>query len=185
VKKAILACSALGGMALLSAAILAAPHYCGQDDGIAFQILTDKPVYTPGETMRVKFLTTNTSEPPLYLDRYVPPCKSTVGFVTLQLLDRKGQDVRSSECSGETRPLNDSEILPWIETSAEWIVLKQRETYGNESGFRLPAKRGTYRLKSELYPTPLTPSQLAILSQNHLRVSQCVCQAPVVTITVK
>lgn len=161
------------------------PQACGPKSGVSFQVLTDHLDYAPGAALHVKFLVTNTGETPLYFSRHLNGCGSPVGFVSLQILDRNNQDVRDSGCSDDVGPIGDAELIEVVTDPRFWIQLQPREIFGGEATFALPAKKGTYRLKAELFPTSFTEKQKQILSKRGTRVLQSSCPAPSVTITVR
>jgi hypothetical protein len=151
--------------------------------GVNFRILTDKAVYSPGSTMHVKFIVTNTIEEPLYLYRHLSVCSGQLGFVFFQILDHNNADVRTSGCSADGWP--PGEEVEYLADPKFWILLKQGDIYGGSADFDLPAKKGAYRLKGELVPTGFTEKQKKTLSQKHMRVMTEPCSTPLVTIAVR
>jgi hypothetical protein len=174
---------ALSVIAFFSLAVVCPPS-CGDAKGeVEFQILTDKAVYSPGSTMQVKFIVTNLAEEPLYIYRDLYVCSGQLGFVFFQILDQGNKDVRGSGCSGDIWP--PGEEVEHLTNPKTWILLKQGDVYGGATDFKLPAKKGVYRLKAELIPTGFTDKQKETLSQRHMRVLRSPFPAPIVSITVK
>ncbi len=180
-----IATGTFGAIVFFSLATRGMPSDCGPKSGVTFQIVTDKSAYAPRSTMHVKFIVTNIGGSPFHLSRHLNECGSPVGFASLQILDQNNQDVRGSGCSDDIGPVKDSEIIEVVTDAKFWIVLQPREIYGGEASFDLSAKKGTYRLKAELFPTSFTEKQREILSQKKMRVLLCPCSAPAVTVTVR
>lgn len=160
---------------------------CGGNSGVDFQIVTDKLVYPPGSMMRVKFLVTNTQETPLYLNRGVSYCTSPLGFYWLTLLDNRDKQVPISGCSADVL-MEKIDAVEMFTDPKSGIALETSSIYGSQAAFELPAKKGTYRLKAELFPGGFSEKQLQVLAEKHMRVLQslqCKIPAPIVTITVR
>ncbi len=183
--KTAIAASTLWAMVLFSLATRGMPQDCGPEGSVSFQIVTDHLDYAPRASLHVKFLVTNMGEAPFYFSRHLNECGSPLGFASLQILDRSNQDVRDSGCSDDTGPISDSELIEVVTDPKLWILLKPREIYGGEATLELPAKKGTYRLKAELFPTTFTERQREILSKKRMRTLQSRCTAPLVSITVR
>jgi hypothetical protein len=184
--KATCASGILGAIVSLTAVVQGMPANRGERNGIDFQIVADKMTYSPESTLHVKFLVTNTGETPLYLPRDISVCSNQYGFVFLQFLDRHDRDVRSEGCSSDSwPPLGDVDALKEVSDLRFWILLKHGEIYGTEDEFKLPANKGTYRLKAELIPPGFTDKQREVLAQKGTRILQTPCAAPIVTITLR
>jgi len=176
-------CCSLGS-ATLAPSVQTETPVCSTTD-IEFRILPDKLTYAPGASIRIKLLVTNTSKSPFYLFRYLNQCSSTRGFASVEILDARNREVRDSGCAAQFAPIRDGEVPAIVMESASWIQLKPDEIYGGEVTFTLPKTKGTYTLKSELFPTSFSDRQLQILSQNHMKVLECPVPAPPVTVNVR
>lgn len=160
---------------------------CGANSGVDFRIVTDKLVYAPKSMVRVKFLITNTGEKPLYLDRGLSFCTSPMGFYWLIILDKHNKRMPVNGCSADV-VMEKVDAVAMLTSPKTGIALTPGEVFGREGEFQLPTKRGTYRLKAELFTGGFFPKQLQTLAENHMRALQslqCKIEAPVVTVTVK
>ena len=135
--------------------------------------------------MRVKFIVTNIGETPIYIFRNFDGCSTSDGFVSLEILDSHNHDVRKTGCSVEMFPGPNFEILKWVHDANYWILLRPRDVYGGTAQFELPAKKGTYRLKAQLYPAALTEKHREILSENNMGVLRIPHDAPLVAVMVR
>ena len=156
---------------------------CGEEGRIDFRIITAKIHYSPGAIARVKFIITNTGEEPLYLFRSVSDCTSQIGSYLFWILDQDNKEVPLQRCSVDLAM--DERVINELADPKFGIALRKNDIYGLEEEFQLPVKKGTYRLKAELWPPGFTDKQKEILSQKHMRVLQCRISAPIVQITVK
>jgi hypothetical protein len=182
-KTSIFACCTLCFISIFSLVLLCKPSGGDGKSEIDFQILTDKAVYSPESTMHVKFIVTSMIDDPIYLHRDLYVCSGQLGFVFFQILDRNNADVRSEGCAGDIWPPGeDGEDLA---DPKVWILLRRGDIYGGSADFKLPPKKGTYRLKAELIPTGFTNAQKESLSQKHLRVLASPTPAPIVSVVVK
>jgi hypothetical protein len=164
---------------------------CGANNGIDFRIVTDKLIYAPKSMMHVKFLITNTrntsEQDILYLNRNLGYCTSQTGFYALTILDEKNERVPMQGCSGDIA-MEKVDAVEMFTNPKSGIALRHGEVFGSDYEFQLPASRGIYHLKAELFTGWLLPKQLQALAERHMRVlqsQQCKIEAPVVTITVK
>ncbi len=153
--------------------------------GVDFQVVVDKLVYSPGSTMNVKFILTNTGETPLYITRSLSECSNIEGAFFFRILDQKGHDVTSRGCSSDVGPAWETHVIDQVIDPKLWIALQPGEIFGRSSAFELPKEKGTYRLRAEITPPGFTDKQREMLSQKEIRVLQSPCPAPIVTITIK
>lgn len=174
---------ALAAVVLFGLAIHAAAPDCGSENGVDFRIVTDKRSYAPAATLHVKFLITNPGEEPLYLFRLLSDCSSQIGSYLFFILDEKNKEVPKQRCSADL--IMDERVIDELSDPKFGIALRKYDIYGFEGEFQLPAKKGTYRLKAELWPPGFTEKQKEILSQRQMRVLRSRCAAPIVTITIK
>lgn len=182
--KIITAGCALALIVLSVLIIRAMPPDPDPENGVDFQIVTDKLVYAPGSTMQVKFLVTNTGKDPIYLFRSVSNCGSQLGSYSLSVFDHNGQQVAIQRCFSDLF-LDKLDVVEELTNPKLGILLEQWDIYGHVADFELPTKKGRYRLKAVLIPPGLLAKQKEILSQKHMRVLQSPCPAPIVTITIK
>jgi hypothetical protein len=181
----------LVGICILVAGLFLSPNLggtpassaCG-DDGVDLQIVTDKTSYTPGTIMHVKFLITNLRDTSLYIFRSVNQCSSPLGWLSLEIRDRRNRNVEVQQCSGDidVGALNVVQVLSDPRTG---VVLQKNEIYGTEQDYELPKPRGSYRLLAEFAPAGLTEDQNQELSQHRMRVIHNTCSAAIVSITVE
>jgi hypothetical protein len=160
------------------------PRSSGCEDDMDLQIVTDKSSYAPGAVMHVKFLITNTSEKSLYLFRSVNQCSSPLGWLSVEIRDQRNEKIPTQLCSGEF----DMDALNVVQALASFksgVQLLKGEIYGRVQDYQLPKRKGAYRLYAEIAPASLTENQKQELSQHQMRVLRNICQASVVTITVK
>lgn len=163
---------------------------CGGDSGVDFRIATDKLVYAPDSMMHVKFLITNTKDvrgqDMLYLDRTLGYCSSQMGYYALTILDNNNRQVPMQGCAGDA-VMEKVDAVELFTNPKTGIALKLAEVFGSDNEFQLPAKRGKYRLRAELFTGWLLKKQLLALAQRHMRIlpQGCTVTAPVVTITVR
>jgi len=160
------------------------PRSSGCEDGMNLQIVTDKRSYSPGATMHVKFVITNTSEKSLYLFSSVNQCSSPLGWLSLEIRDQRNQKVPTPPCSGEF-DMDALNVLQVLSTSKSGVQLQKNEIYGRVQDYELPKRKGTYRLHAEIAPADLKEDQKQELLRHQMRVLRNICQASVVTITVK
>jgi hypothetical protein len=157
---------------------------CSESSGVGFRIVTDKLVYAPKSTMRVDFLVTNTEEVPLYFFRTLSQCSSQLGSYLLLIVDRKKRQVPIQRCSADVL-MDKLDVVETLTHPKFGILLAHGAAYGHEEVYELPAEKGTYWLNAELVPPGFTDTQREILTENKMRVLQCPCRAPDVTITIK
>jgi len=161
------------------------PPECGPNTGVELRIMTDKLVYAPKSVMRVKFIVTNTGDVPLYFFRELNQCSSQLGSYFLRILDQRGKEVLVQRCYADL-VLEQLDVIGWLNNPRWGILLRQRDVYGLEERYEVPAKKGAYRLEAELIPAGLLEKQLQALAEKQMRISpHCIVTAPVVTITVK
>jgi len=185
-KKTVSAICALAAMLFFSLTNRGMSTDSQGEDGIAFQIVTDKQIYAPRASLHVKFIVTNTSEAPFYLSRGLGECSSQFGFAYFLIVDQYDHAVRNQGCAADTwPPLGQVDVIKELSDSRSWIKLNPGEIYGGESTFELPSKKGSYRLRAELMPPAFSDEQRRMLSQRGMRVLHSACPAPIVTITVK
>jgi hypothetical protein len=154
------------------------------EGGIDFQITTDKFVYSPGDTVRVKFLVTNKGEVPLYFFRDLNRCSSQLGSYALQIVDRKNREIPLQRCSSDLR-MDQLNVVDTLTNPMFGVILRRGDVYGREEDFELPTEKGTYQLKAELDPPGFTDQQKETLLEKKMRVLERRCSAPAVMITVK
>jgi hypothetical protein len=183
-RDAINACCLIAGMLLLSLAIARTPSDAEQCSDVNFQIVPDKKIYRPGARMSVKFIVENTGELPLYLFRNLSQCSSQIGSYFLTIHDQTGRVVNQEGCSLDML-WDKVDVVQELTDTKLGIQLRQHEIFGSEGSFKLPAKKGTYRLEGVLLAAGYTPQQKAALSEKQMRVLQNSCSAPVMTITIK
>jgi len=176
-------------LALMTPAHVTLPE-CSTNDGVDFQIVTDKLVYAPKSMMHVKFLVANNdyaSGKSLYLYRLLSYCSSQMGQYKLTLVDRNNDSVPVRTCFIDQRLTDEVNAVELLTNSTTGIALKAGEVFGAEAGFQLPSQKGTYRLKAELLPATFTPKQQQALADKQMRVLQpgCMTSAPLVTIAIK
>lgn len=154
------------------------------DGDVDFQVYPDKPSYPPGGTMSLKFLVTYVGDSSIYLNRHLGGCSNPDGFASLEILDKRNKNAREWDCAADSGPQRDSDLPSDVTNSTLWVRLMPNEIFGGVIRYDLPRKKGTYRLKAELFPTSFTDKQREILSQNGIRVVRRPVQAPIVTITI-
>ncbi len=175
----------IAAVALFGLTVSGEPPQCDSQSMIDFQISTDKTAYRLRSVMHVKFILTNASQSPVYVYRFLHECSSENGFISFQILDQKGHNLRPWTCSADSwPPLAQVDALKVLSDSSLWIVLKQGESTYGELHIELPAKKGNYRLQAELVPPAFTDKQRDILSQKEMSVLGKPCTAHPVTITV-
>jgi len=155
------------------------------DEGAGLQILTDRTSYAPGATMHVTFLVKNNGKTPLYLFRQVGQCTSPVGWLSLQLRDPQDHIAEHWGCSIDDFNFGDEDVVQTLSKQESSVFLQFGEIYGRQEDYKLPMRKGTFRLQAELAPPGLTEEQKQSLSKHQMRVLQSTCKAPTVTITVK
>jgi hypothetical protein len=156
------------------------------DDGVKFQIVTDRVSYAPGATMHVKLLVTNTGKATLYLFRGMSQCSNPYSSLALDIRDQRNHEVKQLRCSLDPVLMDPQEIIEALNNPRTGVRLEEGQIYGKEQEYILPKKKGAYRLHAK-------PAQLggpsddlnAALEQHHMRVLRSTCSAPAVTITVK
>ena len=193
----------IGGAVFLFASFVGAQipgvRECSEHRGIDFQIAADRLVYAPKSMMHVKFLVTNTdyterrgsstglySFRDLYLYRLLSDCTSQVGFYRLTILDKNNKHEPIQGCSIDHQ-MDKVDAVQLFTDPKTGIALSPGDVYGIESGFDLPAKKGTYHLKAELFTGDFNKKQQQALAERKMWVlpPDCTIPAPVVTITVK
>jgi|SRR6185437_6467521 len=162
---------------------------CGTKSDMDFQIVTDKLIYSPKSMVHVKFLVANTDytqKRVLHLYRLVSDCSSQMGQYRLTLLDKNNNWVPMQECSADVL-MDKVDALEVFTNPVTGIALKVGEVFGSEEDVLLPPKKGTYRLKAELFPAAFNEKQRQALLDKQVRVlpGGCIISAPVVTITIK
>jgi hypothetical protein len=170
-------------MVLFGLAIHGAIPDCENENGVDFRIVADNLSYAPGATLRVKFLVTNTGEEPLYLFRLLSDCSSQIGGYLFFILDQNNKEVPIQRCAADL--IMDDRVIDELSDPKFGIALRKYDIYGFQGEFQLPAKKGIYQLKAELWPPGFTDKQKEILSQRQMRVLRSRCLAPIVTITIK
>jgi len=135
--------------------------------------------------MHVTFLVKNNGKMPLYLFRRVGQCTSPVGWLSLELRDQQDHLAEHWGCSIDNFNFGDEDVVQALTKQESGVYLQSGEIYGRERVYKLPEKKGTFRLHAELAPAGLTEGQKQALSQHQMRVLQSTCLAPTVTITVK
>ena len=63
----------VAGLISLCSVMYGAKRDSGKENGVDFQIIADRMVYSPGSTMKIKFIVTNIGEKPLYIPRSSMP----------------------------------------------------------------------------------------------------------------
>lgn len=164
---------------------------CGANSDTEFQVVTDKLAYAPKSMMHVKFLITNTKntheQDILYLDRHLGYCTSQLGFYALTILDEKNKVVPMQGCNADL-VMEKIDVVEMFTNPKTGVALKPNEVFGSEYQFQVPAQKGKYRLKGELFTGWLLKKQLQTLDENHMRVLQslqCKIEARIVTIIVR
>lgn len=144
----------------------------GPNDDVSFQVITDKPAYSPHSRMLVKFLITNIGPRPIYIFSGLNSCSSLYGYYDVHVLDDKGGMVPKWVCAGD-------DVWPGMQTvdpvaelhSPQWVELKPGDIYGRQEKIEAPSAKGRYRITAELRPPQNFGShQKEILQENHLRV---------------
>jgi hypothetical protein len=154
------------------------------DDGVALRAVTDKKVYSLGESLRVQFLITNHSAETLYLFK-MSTCTSQLGWLSLEIRDSQNKEVEMLGCSSDSAMVS-AELFKALSESKFGVSLDQDQTFGITTLYDLPSKRGTYQLRPEIIPMGYVKPDLEdMLSSNHMRILRKRCSAPFVTITVK
>jgi hypothetical protein len=171
-------------MFLLSLPVLGVPAEEDHDVGVQFQVVPDKRVYAPGATMNVMFIVEHTGESPLYLFRNLSQCSSQMGSYYLAIRDQDNRIVNREGCSSDLL-WDKVDVVHDLTDPKSGIQLRQYELFGRDGDFKLPAKKGTYRLEGSLLPTGFTGEQEAALSKAQMRVVQNRYPAPSVTIVIK
>jgi hypothetical protein len=156
------------------------------EDGVEFQIVTDRPSYAPGATMHVKFLITNTDKAPLYLLRGMGQCSSPYGSLALDIRDQRNHEVKPLRCFVDPVLMHSQDIIDALNNPQTGVMLEEGQIYGQERDYVLPTKKGTYQLHAKLAQLGILSDDLKeALAQHHMRVLRSTCSAPAVTITVK
>jgi hypothetical protein len=146
--------------------------------------MTDKSVYEPKSTMYVKFIVTNTDDKPLYLLRQMNQCSSQMGSYQLVILDDRGKEVSTQQCSADLF-MDKLDVVETLTNPNFGIALMRGQIYGSEGDFQLPAKPGKYRVEADVFPPGLLDKQRQALAEKNMRVLECTMAASPVTITVK
>jgi hypothetical protein len=178
-------CWAIAGLISFCSLVHPATPSDGRERKVDFQVVADKAVYSPGSTMNVKFILTNTGETPLYVPRSLSECSNVEGSFFFRILDEKDNNVTGKECSSDVGPAWETHVMDQVIDPKLWIVLGPGEIFGKMSTFELPKRKGTYRLKAELTPPGFSDTQREILGQSQIRVLRFPCAAPIVRVTVK
>jgi hypothetical protein len=100
------------------------------------------------------------------------------------LLDAKNNIVPMPECASDFL-MDRLDVVKELTSPQTGIALNQGEVYGREVVLELPTKKGIYRLQAQLTPASLDQDQERLIAQQKIRIVHSICQAPVVTITVK
>jgi len=158
--------------------LLATPIYPGAFDmsaraatrSVGFRIVADRLDYSPGAALHLTFLVTNRGPSPLYLFRNLTECSSNRGFASVEVLDERNRNVGDAGCSVDYLPIRDGEIPEMMSDARSWVVLQPNDIYGREVTVFLPTKRGKYKIRAQLHPTPFSERQREILIQNHMNV---------------
>lgn len=184
--------------ALLARSQTAAPE-CSTKSGFDFQIMTDKLVYSPRSVMHVKFLVTNTDYvqkqdrstglygfPVLHLYRLLSRCSSQVGFYRLTVLDKSNKQLPTNVCSSD-HEMDKVDAVELFTNPKTGIALSPGEVFGSDDEVQLPATKGAYRLKAELFTADLNEKQRQALAERKMTIlpPNCTIRARVVTITVR
>ena len=154
------------------------------DDGVTFRILTDQTEYRPGSTLRVTVLVTNSSSTPLYLFRRLTQCSSQIGSYYFTLFDANRKKVPMPGCSSDLI-MDKVDVVRDLTNPTTGIALESREIFGRQEEIKLPAKKGVYRLRTELIPAGLNAEQEESLAKHHIRPVRKACKARDVLITIK
>jgi hypothetical protein len=163
---------------------LPANSSCGE--GVDLQIVTDKRVYAPGATIHVKFLVTNTDDWPLYLFSVINQCTSPLGSLSLHIRDQHNQEVTSPLCSADYFNMGELNPAQQLSDSKYGVQLLKDEIFGRLQQYKLPKKKGLYRLQAEIGPVgSLTEDQELELSKHQIRILRHTCSSAVVTVEVK
>ncbi|PYT76426.1 MAG: hypothetical protein DMG40_26185 [Acidobacteria bacterium] len=175
----------VAGLISLCSVMYGAKRDSGKENGVDFQIIADRMVYSPGSTMKIKFIVTNIGEKPLYIPRSLSECSNIEGSFFFWLLDQKDRNLTGKGCSSDVGPTWETHIMEEVVDAKRWIALKPGEIFGKTSTFELPRKKGTYRLRAELTPPGFSDKQRELLAQQEIRVLRTSCWASTVSITVK
>jgi len=175
----------ISGLIVLILLAKAVAQDCGQKGGVHFQAKTDKIIFAPRATMRVKLMVVNIGEVPWYVSRSPAPCSGAAGFATVEILDSNNQIVGDLPCIADMSLLSDDQLLEVVTNPKFWIQLKPGEIYGQEIDARLPAKKGNYRLRARLIPPGFKAEQKEMLSKKGISLLKDACIAPFIPITVK
>jgi hypothetical protein len=157
----------------------------GCDQGVELQLLTDKNLYSPGASMRVRLLVINTGQTSIYLFRDIGQCSSQYGWLSVSLHDEQNREVESWGCSDDDPLIGTRDFVGILTNPKSGVFLRHGEIYGREEDYDLPKKKGVYRLQAELAPAGFSNEQNEALSQHQMRVLRSTCLAPTVTLTVK
>jgi hypothetical protein len=111
-------------------------------------------------------------------------CSSQIGTFSLLILDESGREVNTSGCSVEVE-LDGMDLEKELRSPSSGIMLKSAEIYRVEANFKLPSKKGVYRLKAQAIPAAITSEQSEKLIQKGLRVLQGNCAAPVAIVEIR
>lgn len=172
---------------------------CSMNNGFNFQVVTDKLAYAPKSVVHVKFLVTNTdytqrqdsstglySFRALHVSRLLSYCTSQIVFYSLTVLDQNDKRVPTSVCSSD-HEMDKLDAVALFTNPRTGIALLPGEVFGSEEEVQLPAEKGTYRLKAELFTGDFNEKQQQALAEKKIATlpPHCTIPAPVVTITVK
>jgi hypothetical protein len=156
------------------------------EEGIKLKIVTDRTSYPPGASMHVTLTVMNRSKTSFYFFRHVDQCSSQMGWLSLQLLDRRDHIVEHWGCSSDIFDFGDLDIVEILAKQESGVLLEPGEIYGREEVYELPKKAGTFYLHAELAPVGfLTEQQKESLSQHRMKVLRSTCTAPPVTLVIK
>jgi hypothetical protein len=183
-KNAICAGCTIAGIFLLSLTMPGAPTESHQTEGVDFQVVPDKTVYSPGASMHVKFVVENTAESPVYLFRYLSQCSSQIGSYSLIIHDGDNRVVNRDLCSSDLL-WDKVDVVQELNDPKSGVQLRQYEIFGKEGDFKFPDKKGTYKLEGVLVPAGFTDEHKAALSKNRMKVLRYPCAAPIVTIRIR
>lgn len=176
---------AIAGLICLSWVACSTTLGGGKESKVNFQIVADKLVYSPGSSINVKFILTNTGETPLYVPRSLSVCSNIEGFFFFQILDQGDHNLIGKGCSSDVAPTWETHVMQQIVDQKFWIALEPGEIFGKTFTIELPRKKGTYRLKAELTPPGFSDVQKQSLQQQQIRVLRSACPAPILRVIVR
>ena len=111
-------------------------------------------------------------------------CSSHLCSFLLLLLDENGREANTSGCSMDVA-LERMDFERELASTSSGIMLKPGEIYGLEASFKLPSKKGSYRLEAQLIPAALTTQQRNELASKGFYVLAERCKAPGIRIEIR